>query len=152
MITNFLSPENWFCSREPKTYVCTPDKSALLRNKNMTRITLSFMKPFPSSWKIYMRNFITHGLYADSWCSYGHNLFSTYSGYVFCIIMSRFYVYFKQISTSRHYRQVLQYLSLPWHYPYEKKQGSCPLRCPWAARGQRSGLPVGCPWEFCHVN
>ena len=27
--------------------------------------------------------------------------------------------------------------------PIRKKQGSCPLRCPWAARGQRSGLPMG---------
>ena len=33
-----------------------------------------------------------------------------------------------------------------------KRQGSCPLRCPWAARGQRIGLPVGCPWEFCQAN
>ena len=27
-------------------------------------------------------------------------------------------------------------------YPIRKKQGSCPLHCPWAARGQRSD----CPW------
>ena len=62
--------------------------------------------------------------------------------------------------------------------PHTEKQGSCRLRCSWAARGQRSGLPmgilpcklccpllpymetvgssvgsgVGCPWEFCHAN
>ena len=34
--------------------------------------------------------------------------------------------------------------------PIRKKQGSCPLRCPWAARGQRSFyVPT---WEFCHAN
>ena len=27
------------------------------------------------------------------------------------------------------------------HFPYGKKQGSCQIRCPGAARGQQSGLP-----------
>ena len=29
--------------------------------------------------------------------------------------------------------------------------GGCPLRCPGTSLGQRSGLPAGYTWEFCHT-
>ena len=114
-----LSLVNWCFNRESKTYLCTSDKAGFLATRNMTRINIGlargYMKLLLSSWKNICAIW-WHGLSTNSGDSYGHQLCSTYSRFIFILLREGLYVWPSKVETFWPHRYVQRYLSISRRY------------------------------------
>ena len=111
-----LSLVNWCFNRESKTYLCTSVKAGFLATRNMTHINVGLAR-----WSFYFPHGKTYMCNLMAWYnqqivgdSYGHQLCSTYSRFIFILLREGLYVWPSKVETFWPHRYVQRYLSISW--------------------------------------